>query len=195
MTYGEIKQAVLELINRRSIAGTPVADSYNNQADYVSRIPNLINQAVMKIRTSVRPMRNVFDVEQSADTWAAVYMPQNCRRIISGSIREVTDTGPCHTNNYKLVGNREIWLPPGKYLVEYEAFPGQLPANPVDSYYLPEEPDVLQAAIYYAAAHLIRTDDAFSYQALYNEYQDRFAALAPAPTVEFVPIEDAYGFF
>ena len=104
---------------------------------------NLINQAVMKIRTSVRPMRNVFDVEQSADTWAAVDMPKNCRRIISGSIREVTDTGPCHTNNYKLVGNREIWLPPGKYLVEYEAFPGQLPANPVDSYYLPEEPDVV----------------------------------------------------
>ena len=194
MTYGEIKRAVLEQINQRSIAGELVADDYNNQSDYVSRIPNLITQAVTHIRTSVCPERNVFPVEQNGQKWEAVRLPSDCRRIVTGGIREVTDSGPRATNNYHLLGDRQIWFPPGEYLVEYEVYPRQLPAAPVDAYDFMEEPEVLQAAIYYAAAHLVRMDDAFSYQALYNEYQERLAALVPAPSAEIVPIEDVYGF-
>ena len=193
MNYGEIKRAVLELINQQSIAGVPIASDYNNQSDYISRIPGRINEAVMYIRTGVYPKRHVMPVEQTNTTgWEAVYLPSDCRRIISGGIREVTASGPVPTTKYRLLGDNQIWFPAGSYLVEYESFPPQLPVAPVDAYTFPEDPDVIQAAIYYTAAHLVRMDDEFSYQALYNEYRARLATLAPAVTAEIVPIQDVY---
>ena len=181
MNYGEIKRAVLELINQQSIAGVPIASDYNNQSDYISRIPGRINEAVMYIRTGVYPKRHVMPVEQTNTTgWEAVYLPSDCRRIISGGIREVTASGPVPTTKYRLLGDNQIWFPAGSS------------AAPVDAYTLQEDPDVLQAAIYYTAAHLVRMDDEFSYQALYNEYNARLATLAPAVTAEIVPIQDVY---
>jgi hypothetical protein len=54
MTYQECKNQVLKLLNQYTIAGNAVADGYNNQADYIRRIPSLINDAMMEISTTVR---------------------------------------------------------------------------------------------------------------------------------------------
>ena len=54
MTYAEIKRQTLELANMYSIAGEPVPGSYNNQQDYLNRIPSLINTALVNIRTLVK---------------------------------------------------------------------------------------------------------------------------------------------
>ena len=54
MNYGEVRDAALKLINQYSLAGTEIASSYNNQADYLRRIPELVDDAVWKIATGPR---------------------------------------------------------------------------------------------------------------------------------------------
>ena len=63
MLYSEIKREVLGHIDQYSMAGTPVAASYNNQADYLSRIPVLINEGLVNIRTLVKPDPVVLPLE------------------------------------------------------------------------------------------------------------------------------------
>ena len=208
MTYGEIKKAVLQLIGEYSIAGDVIADSYNGHADKTQTIPFLISSAVMDIRTGVRPKRAVYPVSvdgaiQTDSTirrggdsgaWTAVRLPKDCRRVLSGGVRQNTPRGPEPAAQYRLLGDGQIWLPPGNYLIEYEQFPPQMPANPPDAYEFPEEPDVMQAAIFYAAAHLVREDSEYDYAALMNEYEDRKQSMIPPPSAEIVPIQDVYGF-
>ncbi|MBR3569281.1 MAG: hypothetical protein IKN96_00560 [Oscillibacter sp.] len=55
--YAEIKRFTLELIDRHSVAGETVSPAYNNQSDYIGRIPNLINAALTQIALTVSPAR------------------------------------------------------------------------------------------------------------------------------------------
>ena len=54
MTYGELKNRVLELIFIYSVAGSQIPATYNNQADYIALIPGLVNNGQMDIATSVK---------------------------------------------------------------------------------------------------------------------------------------------
>ena len=54
MTYGELKNRVLELIFSYSVAGSQIPATYNNQADYIAMIPGLVNNGQMDIATSVK---------------------------------------------------------------------------------------------------------------------------------------------
>lgn len=183
-------------MDQASIAGEDIPASYNNQADALKTLPFLLSSAFMDIRTAVKPKRAVYPVsiENTSGQWEAARMPKDCRQIISGGIRAVTPSGPVPANAYRFYGDRQIWLPPGEYLIEYEAFPTSVPASARDTDTIDEDPDVIHAAIYYAAAHLIRQDSPFDFQALMNEYEERKNALRPAPVAEIVPIPDVYGF-
>ena len=195
MEYGRIKRSVLELINQYSIAGEQVALSYNNQADYVRRIPNLINQAVTDIRMTAKPKRSLRSINRPDDAngWRDYPLPDDFRQIISGGVRRLNDDGqPVPDNHYQILGNHRIWLPPGNWLIEYEAFPEQLPENPADDYPFDEEADVLQAAFYYAAAMLVGQESEFEYSIFNHEYVDRKAEMIPRQTAEFTPIDDVY---
>ena len=48
MKYGELRDQVLKLLNQYTVAGAPVAETYNNQADYLKRIPSFANDARWK---------------------------------------------------------------------------------------------------------------------------------------------------
>ena len=54
MNYGEIRDASLQLIGQYTIAGTIYAPSYNNQQDYLNKIPFLINDCLIYMATTVR---------------------------------------------------------------------------------------------------------------------------------------------
>lgn len=54
MNLKECRDAALKLINQYSIAGSTIALSYNNQADYVLRTTELINDAQMEISKTTR---------------------------------------------------------------------------------------------------------------------------------------------
>lgn len=198
MEYSAVKRAVLELIDQYSVAGEQVALSYNNQSDYVHRIPNLINHGIMDIRMTVKPklavrelrVDNPTDHTQSA--WQSFPLGPDFRQLVSGGVRLMTDSGPQPRNTYRLTGDNRIWLPPGHWLVEYERFPEQLPADPADTYDIDEPPDILQAAFYYAAAYLVQREDEFMFSTFNAEYVDRKENLRPRLSAESVPIADVY---
>ena len=210
LSFGLIKRAVLELINQATIAGAEVPLSYNNQADYVRRIPNLINQAVMKIRTTLKPDLRTAELSdgERGDGGTLYPLPPDCRALVSGGVWRGTagdsQAGERHfpmerTNDYRLMGRSILILSPDggpkpRYFVEYQAYPVQLPADPGDEFRLEETPEVIQAAEYYAAAQLIMMEDEFSYASLMNEYESRLAAMAPPPAAQVHPVRDVYGF-
>ena len=216
MEYGTIKRSVLELINQSTIAGESVALTYNNQADYVLRIPNLINQGIMKIRTTVFPDRRTTELTDGTRRGNEMLypLPANCRSLVSGGVWKVSHHCAERTNEYSLLG-KSILLPArpirspepeyviggwtvevhdGGYFIEYFAYPEQLPADPTDDYPLMETPEVIQAAEYYAAAMLVLMEDEFTYSTLMREFEERRTAMRPPLTAEVHPVHDAYGF-
>ena len=56
MTIRQCMDAVFQLLNQYSIAGSKVPLSYNDQKDTENRMLNLINDAQMEIATTVRPI-------------------------------------------------------------------------------------------------------------------------------------------
>lgn len=70
MNYGEVRDAALKLINQYSLAGTEIESTYNNQADYLRRIPELVDDAVWKIATGPRRIleRKELRVEPTRDS-------------------------------------------------------------------------------------------------------------------------------
>ena len=62
MTYGEMKDFVLQLINQYSVAGSRVPLTYNDQADLVARIPALMRDGLIYVVTTARRLRAVADL-------------------------------------------------------------------------------------------------------------------------------------
>ena len=82
MTYGELKNRVLELIFSYSVAGSQIPATYNNQADYIAMIPGLVNNGQMDIATSVKRIPAIVllaDLEQEQVGERILYMlPDDC---------------------------------------------------------------------------------------------------------------------
>jgi hypothetical protein len=54
LNYGQVRDAALKHMNQYSLAGTEIASTYNNQADYLRRIPELVDDAVWIIASGPR---------------------------------------------------------------------------------------------------------------------------------------------
>lgn len=201
MLYSEIKRETLGHINQYSIAGSPIAASYNNQADYLSRIPLLINEGVMNIRTLVKPEPVVFPLtegEEYGGMWR-YELPEDFWSLKTGGVSVIRDGQFRKTNNYRLMGKKYILIPKnadGQFSVEYYKYPNKLPLDNTltDAFDLEEDPEVIQAATYYAAANLVMYDDEHACACLYNDYESRLGRISPGITVEVRPVDDAYCF-
>ena len=199
MLYSEIKRATLGHINRYSIAGSPVAPSYNNQEDYVHRIPQLINDALVNIRTLVKPDPAVVQLKHFKDygDYLRCRLPDDFWSLKTGGVTVVRGGRFQSTNDYRLMGKDYILVPKdsGSYTVEYYRYPNQLPLAPDDSYELEEDLEVIQTATYYAAANLALHDDEFVYASLYNDYESRLGRISRGlPRAEVQSVQDAYSF-
>jgi hypothetical protein len=198
MLYADIKRCVLSLINQYTMAGTSVRDSYNNQADYLKRIPQFINAALMNIRTTTKPITVSYRLTDGTIHGDAVWyeLPKDCWKIVSGGVYRLENGKIWRSNDCAIVGDRVVGVPlekKGEFWVDYCRFPEQLPLDAADTFELNEEPDVLQAAEFYAAALLILPDDAFVYASLFNEYETRLARMTRAPGVDINTVQDVYG--
>ena len=202
-TYEEVKRVVLELINQYSIAGETISPAYNNQSDYIHRIPNLFNAGVMELRTAGRPRRAVYMLPSgegepvgTGTGWYSWTMPRECRRILSGGVKVMDSSGAVPVTQYQILGGNTLALPAGQdgfsgkqFLVEYERFPEQIPVDPADEYEIDEDPDIIQAACFYAAAGLVLMEDEFVYAALRNEYEGRLQRMSTNITMEYVDMD------
>lgn len=64
MTLGDARDMALQLINRATIAGQSVADTYNNQSDYLKSIPALVNDAQTYIATTAKLIPATYSIVQ-----------------------------------------------------------------------------------------------------------------------------------
>lgn len=200
MLYSEIKREVLGHVDQYSMAGTPVAASYNNQADYLSRIPLLINEGLVNIRTLCKPSPVVLPLENGEEYGGMMRyeLPEDFWSLKTGGV-SVIRNGQFHkTNDYRLQGKKYILIPKtdAAYTVEYYKYPDLLPTDKAltDDFNLEEDIEVIQAATYYAAANLVMREDEFMYASLYNDYESRLSRISPGITVEVQQVEDAYLF-
>ena len=198
MKYADIKRAVLSHINQYTMAGAQVAQTYNNQADYLNRIPVLVNEALVNIRTLVKPIPVVYSLDYGEPYGGMMRyeLPTDFWSLRSGGVSVIRDGKFRKTNQYRLQGKKYILVPEdGSYTVEYYRYPVQLPLDNTltDSYELDEDPEVIQTATYYASAYLVLQEDEFAYATLYNDYESRLGRISPGITAEVQPVEDSYG--
>lgn len=199
MDYAWARDFTLELINQYSIAGEKVQEGYNNQADYLARIPKLLDDGQMYMATTSARMRTVVPLcglaRQGMGAWVMYHLPEDCWQVCSGGL--IRTDGPVlqRYHGYHLVGNDGIAVPgdlDGKMMLEYYRYPALLGKDPMDDDRLDNVPEAQMALPYYAAAHLVMQDDAFAYQALYNEFEAKLARLGEQPQAEMNTVEDAY---
>ena len=97
MTYGELKNRVLQLIFSYSIAGDEIPPSYNNQEDYLKQIPGLLNSAQTYIY-QVKKFQDSISLthldKENYGTEDLYYLPDDCLKMKPGLIQPgITEEG------------------------------------------------------------------------------------------------------
>lgn len=207
MKYGEIRDASLKLLNQYSLAGETIPETYNNQSDYIKRIPQLVDDAMWLIASGPRRLRTarVLDPDRSRDQdgMNRFMLPDDLMDIIPGGLF-IVDHGEHHYDtSYARLDERRILLPHythGSVWLEYYRRPESVQEGvptggtlPADDYELDNSYETHRCIPYYVAAHLVMQDDAFLYASLYNEWQSMLGNLVEAPQPHRGIIEDAYG--
>ena len=204
MNYGQVRDQILKLLNQYTRAGTPVDGSYNNQQDYLNRIPDLVNDAMLEIATTTRKIPAVLNLEglygeELGENGDVLYeLPSDFYQLISGSVVTTREGKVLHTNEYTLQGRKYLAVPreeAGNYTFSYYRYPTLLPNNPADTAQLDNAPETHFAIPFYVAAMLVIHDDAFLYASFYNKYEDKLAKMGPGITAEVSPTQDVYSFF
>ena len=202
MTYEQVKDQVLKLLNQYSVAGDEVDGSYNNQADYIKRIPDLVNDAMMEIATTARKIPTVLNLadlyQEDLGKVVRYTLPKDFYQFVSGSVVKTEDGRVLHTNIYATQGKRHLIVPKeeaGDYTITYYRYPKLLEDRPSDSDQLDNEPETHSAVCFYVAAYLVIHDDPFQYATFYNKYEDKLAKMGPGVHAEVRTADDVYHFF
>lgn len=202
MTYGQVRDQVLKLLNQYTMAGVPVAGSYNNQQDYLNRIPSLVNDAMMEIATTARKITVLQNLRylprEDLGKQVRYELPGDFYQLVSGSVVTTQEGQVLHTNQYSTQTSKYLLVPKeeaGDYTVAYYRYPFMLAETPHDSDALDNDPETHFAIPFYVAAHLVIHDDAFLYSSFYNKYEDKLAKMGSGLTAEVRIVDDAYSFF
>lgn len=201
MNYGECRDKALQLINQYTIAGSKIPKSYNNQVDYLLRIPGLINDAQMYIASSPkRILASLFCDKDTAEHDAHMYrfiLPEDFMDIVPSGLLVVEPFETRRETNYTRMGDDYILVPDyirGDIYLEYYRRPQVLPVNPPDDFPLDNTRAAQSAVPYYVASFLVMQDDAYVHQVLYGEWQNKLAQLYELPRPEHHIVHDAYDF-
>lgn len=202
MNYGQVRDQVLKLLNQYTIAGATVENSYNNQQDYLERIPCLVNDAMLEIATTARKIPTTLNlgdlVQEDLDKQVRYELPGNFYQFVSGSVVKTLDGRILHTNCYTFQGHKFLILPKeeaGNYTLTYYRYPVPLADKPLDTDELDNEPETHYAIASYVAGHLLAHDDMALSAMYHNSYEDKLAKMGPGITAEVHRVEDAYHFF
>ena len=200
MNYRKARDITLQLINQYTAAGQRIPDTYNNQADYLKRIPALLNDAAMQAATTTAPIRELDDLRNlrcdENGAWKVYTMPDDCWQICSGGLIQYDGETFRRFHGYHPVGANKFAVPKdlaGEVQVEYFRYPRLLAADAKDEDELDNTLAVQLALPYYAAAQLVMQDDAFAFSALSNEFEARLARLAERPHTDINIVDDVYG--
>ena len=201
MTYGDMRDFILQLINRYSVAGSTLPPSYNNQQDYISRIPMLINDGLVYVASYAKkiPAQKLIVPGEGAvyGKYLRYVLPEDCLAVRPGGLLTPLDGERRATVRY-ILQEPDLLLVELPFtapaVLEYYRRPQLLGAKPAEGQGVDGSIDVLMALCYYVAAHLVMEDDAFRYSALYNEFETRMARLLRQEQTEIGATFDVYGF-
>lgn len=201
MTYAEARDLSLQLIMQDTIAGNEITPYYNNQQDYLNRIPGLINAAEMDLATTSKKIPEAVTLGELTyrDTGRTrIYsLPTDLWQRKSSGLLIPTHGGWRRFNQIKDIGRDRIVVPaglPDDTLLEYYRYPNRLGPNPKDNESLDNTPEAHEAIPYYVAALLVIQDDAFLYASLYNTYEEKKMSMTELITTEPNSVEDVFGF-
>ena len=202
MNFGQVRDQTLKLLNQYTRAGSPVAGSYNNQQDYLNRIPSLVNDAMMEIATTARKIPTTIRLgdlpREEMGEEVRYELPEDFYQFVSGSVVKTTTGQVLHTNQYTIQGKQYLLVPKeeaGDYHITCYRYPMTLPEHPADNLELDNAPETHYAIPFYVAAYLVDHDDSFLCALFNNKYEDKLAKMGPGVTAEVRPTADAYGFF
>lgn len=206
MTIGECKKAALRLLNQYSIAGTPVPLSYNDQADDIARMLDLINDAQMEIAKTNKPIEETISfkipkVEPGTPSSSISYqMPEEFWYPLSITFipADGGDKRTVHANQFDWIGDETLLLPnkpAGTYTVLYSRYPVRYDASTSDNTELDNKPDTHVIIPYYVAAMIAQDQNPKQYYYLYNRWETGLARLSNRPAFATITeVDDAYGF-
>ena len=209
MNYGQLKKQVLQLMFTESLAGEPIPDTYNNQADYIRAIPGLASDGMMYIAMTVKRIPAMKPLSQlkreDFGTHWLYTLPGSCWRMHNGGLiwpRKLYADEYTYErfHGYKMYANKKLMIPkntPGldSMIVEYYRYPNGIDEETSDDTELDNTPDTHYALPYYIASQLVMYDDAFRYSAFWNAFETRLSRLSEPVTTEFAPLEEAYNGF
>lgn len=200
MTYKELKERVLQLLNTYSRNGTFIDNLYNDQSDYLMRIPGLYNSAMTDIAVAGKEFVGVID-------WGAIdvedYSMGKCIMTVPDDfirMRPVlldTRDGAYYSGEFYPIGEDRLIIDKrlvGKFLT-YNRFPRKLDTTPgadIDRIRLDGDAEQQEAAILYIAARLVVNEDSFAYSSFMNEYDERRGNMKRL-SAEVVHVPDFYG--
>lgn len=199
MDYRWARDMTLALIHQYTVSGSRIPEEYNGQADLIRRIPALLDSAQLCAATTTGKIRAITALSSlnrsSLGQWWLYRLPEDCWQVCSGGL--VRYDGPVlhRYHRYRLIGDNGIAVPKeldGEMMVEYYRYPLRLGEDPKEDTPLDNTREVQGALPYYAAAHLMMQDNAFAFQALYNEFEIRLARLGEQLQTELNVVEDAY---
>lgn len=200
MTYGQMRDRVLMLLNQYSIADGKIRVTYNNQADYLTRVPGAVNEALVYLATTARRLRKVRQLEEAerTGTWRVFALPEDCWQVCSGGVFRLSADGSVErTNGFRLLGEDRLAVAgaaDGAWMLEYFRYPVLLREKAGG-----RRPRRLSAGVApgavacYAAAQLAALDDASLQAALYNEFENRLSRLGELPVANREEIGNMYG--
>lgn len=209
MTYKEARERSLNLIHQESIAGVTIPGTYNNQQDYLNKIPGLINAAQVDIATTTKPIpaevmlgellcecrHGQYVYTLPKDLWqrrgSGLLVPRRGPRFAEGDERGIYE----RWNMLRMIGNEQLILPkclPEDTILEYYRYPLPLQETPEDDDLLDNVREAQEAVPYYVGAFLVMYDDAFLYATLKNEYEARKASMHDLVRTEMGTTADVY---
>jgi len=205
MTFEQVQNQVLKLLNQYSVAGALVAPAYNNQQDYLNRVASLANDAVMEIATTSRKISATLDLaslpSEDMGDWVRYELPEDFYQFKTGDTLLTTDDGRLlHTNRYTIAGKNCLLVPKceieegSSYTITYYRYPKLLSEKPAPTDELDNVPETHYAVPFYVAAFLVIHDDNFLFASFYNKFEDKLAKMGSGLSVEVRPVEDQYSF-
>lgn len=188
MKYGEFKNFVLGLINQAHARGIALDEYYNDQADYLHRIPGLYNAAMLELASEAVTLVGVMEATPSStvrspEGFVAVAVPDDFIAMTGDGIPVVRGGQMTRIKGYYMVGADTVMIRSDLVengVLEYRRRPERLPMDPINidaDKQLDGTEEMQNAAAYYTAAMLVLQDDAFAYSALRNEYDDKLSEM------------------
>ena len=204
MKFSDFQTLVLQHLDQYSVAGETVPNSYNNQADYTSRIAALANIALRTIATQSAPLLASFDPNADGfqgrtdigNGYTKIRLPADFWKMSGQGLPcFASEDSYARNMHYQHISENEIVVRtrelPG-LLITYYRYPRKLQGQP--SEVLDASESAADCASFYVAAELARQDSPYVYQSLYNEFEAMMARLKKPMITEMSRTEDVYGF-